>query len=287
MKKVLASVVALGCFAAAGSALAGLPAGTGVNGSLHDMTAVAPSTADEMGRVCVYCHTPHHATKDDAGMQNYPLWNHKLVDPKTYVGYTWATPANTDPTMAIGADPLIGPSRLCMSCHDGAIAIDQHGDSMGNTKGQFYAGGGTTIALRAKLTNDLSNTHPIGFDYIKAKEARNIKAGNGDTTVNATEIVPETSGFATAIEITADSKDNQLKYNKVTRNDGNNHKLIADVLYGGSVMTCASCHEVHNKENVSQVAYNGLHGDPTTKAPNYFLYAQENQSLICLSCHVK
>jgi len=290
MKKVLASVVALGCFAA-GTALAGMPAGTGVNGSLHDMTAVQPATADEMGRVCVYCHTPHHATKDDAGVDNYPLWNHALVDPSTYVAYTWATPANDVTDLHI-SNPLIGPSRLCMSCHDGAIAYDQHGDANGNTVGQFFGTGGNSISSlnngRAALTNDLSNTHPIGFNYVRAKEIRNAKAGNGSATAGgATEIVPETYGFATAINITPNLAANQLQYNEVIRNDGTGHKLIKDVLYGGTMMTCASCHEVHNKENVSQKPYNGLHGKDTSKAPNYFLYAQEDQSLICLSCHVK
>ena len=277
MKKVLASVVAIGCFAAAGSAFAGLPAATGVNGSLHDMTKVVTATADSMGRVCVYCHTPHHATKDDAGVDNYPLWNHNLVDVSTYTPYTWATPANTDSSMAI-INPLIGPSRLCMSCHDGAIAIDQHGEAMSQV-------GGTTIATRAKLTNDLSNTHPIGFDYNQAASVRNAKAGNGSASAGgAAEIVPSNYGFATAIDTSGTV---QGTYNVVTRNNGTNHKLISDVLYGGNMMTCATCHEVHNKENVVQDNFNGNNGSNASLAPNYFLYAKETNSLICLSCHVK
>ena len=286
MKKVIASVVALGCLTAAGTAFAGLAAGTGVNGSLHDMTKVSPATADVMGRVCVYCHTPHHATKDDLGVDNYPLWNHKLVDPATYTPYSWATAANDVAELAI--NPLIGPSRLCMSCHDGAIAIDQHGDSFGNTKGQFYNGGGTTIADRAKLTNDLSNTHPIGFNYLEAVTIRNAKAGRGSASAGgATEIVPATYGFATDIvNVNNDyAVGAQGTYNEVVRNaaGGSGYKLIGDVLYQGQIMTCATCHEVHNKENAVQDAYT----NDATKAPNYFLYAKENQSLICLSCHVK
>jgi Zn-finger protein len=249
---------------------------------MHDMTVAVPATADAMGRVCVYCHTPHHALKDE-GLNNYPLWNHDLVDVSTYVPYTWATPANTDSSMAINqATMLMGPSRLCMSCHDGSIAVDEHGGTLAQT------GSVSSIATRAKLTNDLSNTHPIGFNYNNAASVRNAKAGNGSLSAGgAAEIVPSTYGFATAIKITTDSALNQMTYNDVTRNDGVNHKIIADVLYQGDYMTCATCHEVHNKENVKQDNYNGLNSTDSSKAPNFFLYAKETQSLICLSCHVK
>jgi hypothetical protein len=253
------------------------------------MTYVVPATADQMDRVCVYCHTPHHATKDDLNVDDYPLWNHELVDKSTYTPYSWATPANDVLALQI-VDPLIGPSRLCMSCHDGAIAIDQHGDSFGNTKGQYHSalgGGGTTVGLRARLTNDLTTTHPIGFDYLQARTIRNNGAGTADPITGDSEIIDPTYGFATDIVVTPDAFANQGVYNAVTRNQGVGSKLIQDVLYQGNMMTCASCHEVHNKENATQEAFNGLHGSNPALAPNYFLWAKESKSLICLSCHVK
>jgi hypothetical protein len=286
MKKILASVVALGCFAAAGSAIAGLPAGTGVNGSLHDMTKVVPATADAMGRVCVYCHAPHHAIKDDAagpvGFDNYPLWNHQFSN-ATFSPYIWATPDNQ---LAAGDinDPLVGPSRLCMTCHDGNVAVDQHGSADGTMK----QAGSTKISAinggRANLTADLSNTHPIGFDYNTVATARNLQASNGSglAGVDGTEIVISTNHYASAIDTTGTA---QGVYNDVTRNAGN--KTILDNLYAGNIMTCATCHEVHNKENATQDNFNGLNSSDITKAPNYFLYAKQTKSLICLSCHIK
>ena len=68
-------------------------------------------------------------------------------------------------------------------------------------------------------------------------------------------------------------------YDKVDRDLGG--RRISDVLYQNDIMTCASCHEVHNKENVVQDV--GTHG----YQPNYLLYAKEKDSLICLSCHIK
>ncbi|GFO64829.1 cytochrome C [Geomonas paludis] len=292
MKKVIASVVAVGCLAAAGAAFAGYQAGTGVNGSLHDMNGIASANQDKAGRVCVFCHAPHHAIKDDLGATNYPLWNHTLVDPTKYTGYTWATPANATFGVAdinvatVITDPLIGPSRLCMSCHDGAIAIDQHG----GLDGTMAQAGGTTVANRAKLTNDLSNTHPIGFDYNAAATARNAAAGNGSATAGgAAEIVPSDYGFATGINVVSTVANQPIAgqgvYNEVLRGQPTDtgFKPIKDTLFQGTYMTCATCHEVHNKENAIQDAYT----DDATKAPNYFLYAKENKSLICLSCHIK
>jgi hypothetical protein len=293
MKKTLAAIAAIGVLSAAGSAFAGIPAATGVNGSLHDMTKVVPATADSMGRVCVYCHTPHHAvTKNPAGLP-LPLWNHTIAsDDSAFSPYVWATPDNSNGGAFDILDPLAGPSRICMSCHDGSIAIDEHGPA-------FAQAGGTTVAQinvthdglgRGNLTKDLSITHPIGFDYNAIAAYRNGKVANGGG-----EIVTSEKGYATAITLSV----NQGEYNNVTRNTASGNKIIKDNLYGGNIMTCATCHEVHNKENATQDAYTlsanagaGLAANPTVMgvtqtAPNYFLYAKQTNSLICLSCHIK
>jgi hypothetical protein len=297
MKKVLATMAAIGCLAAAGTALAGIPAGTGVNGSLHDMTLVVPGTADSMGRVCVYCHTPHHAVVTD-GSANLPLWNHALTPDDQFTAYTWATPNNSNDGAFDIVDPLAGPSRLCMSCHDGSIAVDEHGSAFASaglgrlegSKGLIGNLGDTQDGIgRANLTKDLSNTHPIGFDYNEIAAFRNAKSANKDTVTGDSEIITSTNGYAKEFIGSEDAG----KYNVVERFPAGSNKTIADNLYGGSIMTCATCHEVHNKENVVQDDYlrgetykNGL-GTGNQTAPNYFLYARQTQSLICLSCHVK
>ena len=280
MKKILASAVALGCFAVAGAAFAGMPAATGVNGSLHDMNAFVGSAADSMGRVCVFCHTPHQAESNLGLTNTSPLWNRDATQ-LTYQPYQWVTPANAgddlDPIKFAILDPLAGPSRLCMSCHDGVVAVDQHGPA-------FPQPGSAVVTPRANLGADLTRTHPIGFDYVAIRNWRNSVAGvssDGDS-----QIVDPDKGFAYDITVTADTFATQGTYNDVSRNEGAN-KRIKDVLFGGNIMTCASCHEVHNKENATQSAFTGVNGSDTTKAPNYFLYAKQDKSLICLSCHVK
>jgi len=297
MKKVLATMAALGSLAAAGTALAGIPAGTGVNGSLHDMTLVVDDTADSMGRVCVYCHTPHHAVVTD-GSANLPLWNHALTPDDQFTAYTWATPNNSNDGEFDIVDPLAGPSRLCMSCHDGSIAVDEHGSAFASAGSGRIAGSaglignlGTTAdgIGRANLTKDLSNTHPIGFDYNAIAAFRNSKSANGDPTTGDTEIITSSNGYAKDYAVSTTPG----LYNTVDRFDAGSNKTIADNLYGGNIMTCATCHEVHNKENITQDNYtNGPANRPdglggSQSAPNYFLYARQTQSLICLSCHVK
>jgi cytochrome c553 len=301
MKKVLASALLVGCFA--GAAYAGLPAGTGVNGSLHDMNfyinthQAGPAYSDAMGRVCVYCHTPHAAVKpSDASF--YPLWNHAGTDAAvSYTPYTWATPLNagdggTNDFTIVGNQAIMGPSRLCLSCHDGTIAVDQHNGSMYGNKaetGSFaFSGAVDTTNGRAKIGTDLSDDHPIGFDYnaIQAyRDAHSGYAGNGSV---GKEIALSTSTFATSVTPQADLAANQGKYNTVARAAAGSRRIV-DVLYQGQYMTCATCHEVHNKDNAIQdnfIATPGANQD-TAKAPNYFLYAKEKDSLICLSCHVK
>jgi hypothetical protein len=261
MKRVIA-LLALVLMAT--PAFAGLEARTGVNGSLHDMNTYVGGTDDVYGRVCVFCHTPHNA--DITVGEAAPLWNHELTA-ATFLPYEWATPENA--TLVI-ADPMVGPSRLCLSCHDGVVAVDQHGPAVPFAGSASLSGGRGDIGNTGDLFG-LTDDHPIGFSYVDAVNARNVADGAGNLKE---EVVPVTEFFATAI----DTNQPAGTYNVVTREGS---RQIQDVLYGGEIMTCASCHEVHNKENVVQLA--GTNG----VTPNYFLYGLESESLICLSCHIK
>jgi len=276
MKKTVAvaALAAVAVGAVASVSFAGMGARTGVNGSFHDMNSYAPTKGgvqEKYERVCVFCHTPHNAVVNEPGNSaNFlPLWNHDLTQ-LTFTPYQWATPLNKTLTIT---DPLTGPSRLCMSCHDGSIAVDEHGPAMPNV-GSIKLSGTRAIGNGG----DLTTTHPIGFDYELAATTRNLTAVNGNTLgTPVSEIVTSNNSFATAITINPNPNDNT--YNAVERKGT---RTIKSVLYNDTIMTCATCHEVHNKENAAQApATDG------TATPNYFLYAKEQNSLICLSCHVK
>ena len=68
MKKLVALSPVAAIAASATIVFAGMPAATGVNGSLHDMDFYAPTKGgapEKYDRVCVYCHTPHNAVVND------------------------------------------------------------------------------------------------------------------------------------------------------------------------------------------------------------------------------
>jgi hypothetical protein len=247
-------------------AFAGPQARTGINGSWHDINAAAGYSGDSLGRTCVFCHTPHNARTTDALV---PLWNHEDSKLPVMAPYAWVAPLNK--SINISADPLIGPSRLCMACHDGVTAVDSHGSAGSFPKGTTPMGAGYTDALgqfTKRFISDLTVTHPIGFLYDEAAAAR-----NGLQEADAQEIVPSTSGFIADTNVINPATWNTQDRSKITQTK----KLIKDTLYGG-YMTCATCHDVHNSVNARPG--NG-------HSYNYFLYAQEEGSAICLSCHKK
>ena len=77
-------------------------------GSEHDFSSYAWSG----GEICKPCHTPHFAM---AGIPR--LWNHEL----TVANYTM----HAGPGSAV--DDFDLQSRLCLSCHDGTVALDSFG----------------------------------------------------------------------------------------------------------------------------------------------------------------
>ena len=114
-------------------------------GGAHDIKA----TDEE--RVCVFCHTPHHATYDG------PLWSRKS-NISIYVPYA-------SPTIKANPQQPKGVSRLCLSCHDGTIALGRlSGDFDISTLGPLPPADADP-RKNSNLGKDLSTTHPISMTY--------------------------------------------------------------------------------------------------------------------------
>jgi predicted CXXCH cytochrome family protein len=103
--------------------------------NLHGSNGIAVPNAE----VCRPCHTPHNASTE----VGY-LWNHALSTA------AWTLHDDADP-----ASIMSSSSRLCLSCHDGTVALDSYG---GGTGTNFIDGDDN-------LGTDLTTTHPIGVDY--------------------------------------------------------------------------------------------------------------------------
>jgi predicted CXXCH cytochrome family protein len=103
-------------------------------------------------QTCVFCHVPHAAST--AG----PLWNRR-TPANTYTPYSSTT------TNAVVGQPD-GSSLLCLSCHDGTIALGEltsRGATIVSMTG--VVGVGFMPAGVSNIGIDLSNDHPVSFVY--------------------------------------------------------------------------------------------------------------------------
>ncbi|MFT5700103.1 MAG: putative CXXCH cytochrome family protein [Desulforhopalus sp.] len=207
MKKIIVALLVL----TGGFGICSMASGA-ISGSAHDFSNKAWSS----GQICLPCHAPHNNSNvDDA-----PLWNHTVSD-AVYELYTSPTFTADDITQPGGV------SKLCLSCHDGTIAID----AFGGSEGSHYIGEGKNVGT------DLSNDHPISFTY-------------------DTALVTEDGGLF----------DPTTTLSGVTGSTGS---IDADMLFA-SRMECASCHDVHNKYDISRL-----------------LKVDNSGSALCLTCHDK
>mgnify|MGYP001823917022 FL=1 len=130
----------VGLMAVAGMFFAGT-ASAQIANTAHDFSGDTWSG----GEICVVCHAPHN---NAATVSGAPLWNHALT---TTTGFT---PYDSNTFNATAGNPS-GTSLLCLSCHDGTVALDSFGGTTGTT---FLTGADN-------LGKDLSNDHPISFAY--------------------------------------------------------------------------------------------------------------------------
>ncbi|MEI7982311.1 MAG: cytochrome c3 family protein, partial [Bacteroidota bacterium] len=123
----------------------------------HNMSVSGPGAikATTESEICIFCHAPHNARPDR------PLWNRNNPG-LTYTLYASST------TQAVLGQPD-GASILCLSCHDGTIAL---GSIISRTAPIIMAGGVTTMPTGlSNLTKDISNDHPMSFIYDAALAA--------------------------------------------------------------------------------------------------------------------
>lgn len=168
MKKTVLALSALALVAAASSAFAG-----SIVNSKHDLASTNASystyIAGNTDQTCVFCHTPHNSRETRA------LWNRigdatgagAVANFKLYTSGVIAEAADwfasgTKGTMAAGSSSL-----LCMTCHDGVTSMN----SLQNPPLTTAADNADLITGAANLGVNLTNDHPIGISYTKAKAA--------------------------------------------------------------------------------------------------------------------
>lgn len=136
--------------------------------SKHDLSARGPGPirAVTEQEICIFCHTPHNAAPQT------PLWNRE--NPRLH--YRIYESSTLDARM----DQPSGPSKMCLSCHDGSMAL---GNVLSRPQSHPIVMTARTIPPgTTDLTNDLSDDHPIGFRYDR-------QLSNRDSQIRPPEVV--------------------------------------------------------------------------------------------------
>jgi predicted CXXCH cytochrome family protein len=118
--------------------------GQTIVGSAHDFSGQSWNTTSE---ICIVCHTPHNA---NTSVADAPLWNHAVTN-STFQLYTSST---FNGSTSIGQPDA--SSKLCLSCHDGSVALENFGTTTNGTH---------MISGINDLGTNLGNDHPVSFTY--------------------------------------------------------------------------------------------------------------------------
>jgi len=230
--------------------------GVGINSTPHDLGTAhngmnyTAQPADSLSRICIFCHAPHNSYKlsvangGPPGGQGgsapqaldeftyLPLWNHTLpTSLPTYMMYNNGpgapqTGAKASQAMQQGATAPGGVSLLCLSCHDGSIAVNSYGNlasqpSKSVSTGNTFMASAYQIGTNAGGTSWLQNHHPIGFNYDQV-QAQDPEVRSADVAMLTPTTFVRDHLFATS-------------------GGGSNTN-----------MECASCHSVHNTGNTGE-----------------------------------
>jgi hypothetical protein len=269
--------LALALTLAAGSLLAARE--SDVRNTKHNLSSSGPGTvkATSETQICVFCHTPHGATPGVT-----PLWNRALSN-QTYTPYT---SSSLDANAIQGTlNQPGGSSKLCLSCHDGTLAIGNvnvlNGQGSATTQGtQSIALGGTgaggtmpsgsgeTTGFTRMLGIDLGNDHPISVTYTGTLAARDGEL----RSVDANQKWPAGSGTTIGV-----------------RSSGYKPKAPLEPTGAGGLgqVQCATCHDPHIREtDASKGNQKFLRLNRFQEATPTNSYDQAND-IVCLSCHDK
>lgn len=223
---------------------------TQVARTVHNLTPTGPGTVKETqpAGLCVFCHTPHNAKPTVA------LWNRDLPG-ITYTLYESST-------LQASLNQPTGSSRLCLSCHDGVLAL---GSLRVPPKGSNFTLG--PLTGKASLGTNLSADHPISFIYDTALA---MKRGQ----------LADPSSLPSNIRLD-DTQQLQCTTCHDPHEDRQPQFLRVDNRFGA---LCTACHQEHNWSGsthaTSPATWNGTASSPWLNGA--FPTVAENA---CLNCH--
>ncbi len=219
--------------------------------SPHNLSSSGPGPTRFLDRdeVCVFCHTPHVSGSEK------PLWNEKMQSRHHK--------KHGSPNVHSSLRVPTGKSKLCLSCHDGTVALGTAGAS----NQQSLQNRDMNKGQRTDLGVDLSNDHPVSVPY------RSLSSSS-----TALSLLPLSAADPVKLDETGciqctschDPHDNQ--YGDFLVMD--NHKSSL----------CLQCHNIPhwagNAHHTSSARWNGLPPDPWPESRKKRV--SDNG---CLNCH--
>lgn len=219
--------------------------------SKHNLSSSGPGTLHSATEsdICIFCHAPHGKPAQP------PLWNQQMST-ATYTPYS-------SPTLKATVGQPTGSSKLCLSCHDGTVAL---GMVANRSRPIAMQSGVTPIpAGSTRIGTDLSAHHPVSFTYDQALvtaqgELRDPRSLVGDVRLDRNSQMQCTSCH--------DPHNDQYGNFLVTANVGSS--------------LCLECHTVNNwggsAHGLSPATWSGSGQDPwpRTAAPSVAANGCEN-----------
>lgn len=265
-----------------------------IRATRHNLSAEIPGTPTRTGsvptrtvyassqqQVCVFCHTPHGAQTTNLA----PLWN-RTLSTSTYIPYKSTSMDILAPGMLGNEvegtlDQPGGSSKLCLSCHDGTLAVGTVGVVSGGSNviamvgtgasGVMPAGSGATTGDTRRIGKNLTNDHPISVTYTRALADRD---GALRPVHAVTQSWSDVSG-ANIVGLKGSSPKPVLPLESTGSLAGNRGQI-----------QCGTCHDPHLRE--TDEATNGnqkflrLNRFQTEQGTAVYDPAKD---IVCLACH--
>jgi predicted CXXCH cytochrome family protein len=215
---------------------------------------------------CLFCHVPHSGVQTPNGA----LWSQTLSS-QVYKSYGSTTLHNTSQQPMLGGD-----SSLCLSCHDGTVAVGQTVPS-----GQIQMSGNMFPA--DKFGTDLQGSHPFSLKTPMVDAPDLVQSLT--TTHTTADPLHAVNLINNDVECTSCHTPHSQMVDTISKNF-----LVRD---SSSGQLCLSCHEVNprtvNGQSNALAQWPGsIHatsGVAIANGPALGSYASVAQNA-CLSCHM-
>ena len=155
-----------------------------ISGTPHDFSGKNWGSSE----LCIFCHTPHFA---QTSITQAPLWSHSNTVVAAYTMYSSPSSSATTPTGPSGQ------SKICLSCHDGTVAVDSFASAGVMRNGSVFIGSTNKIGGVSGGQNSLATDHPISITYdstLAGSSLGGLATPSSATWVDAGHTVPLFAG---------------------------------------------------------------------------------------------